>query len=326
MRNKPLDRAYGGLDSERIINNLTTVNLDALQTLYYFINERYQMRNKKDLQRLPAPWTDDPILATYRFTNVRREHDKTSAYLLQQLKLNDISSYSEKIQNIIAFRMFNKIETYEAMEGWVCFDQTYGVERVQAQLRAHTPSDGTYFTNAFLCSGMKRLLNSTYQHKADTTHERVLIAALNPAVPALIQKAKTPQRVILILKKIPGVGDFLAYQMFVDLTYLPEFPFSENEFVMCGPGCKRGLEYLYDDWGGLTPEELMFQLRDNINVLFKRYIDPDWNPRKLFTDLPVEDRTLNVMCLENCMCELHKYIKVSRGEGRPRNKYLGGLS
>jgi hypothetical protein len=39
------------------------------------------------------------------------------------------------------------------------------------------------------------------------------------------------------------------------------------------------------------------------------------------TDLPEEDRYMNVMSLENCMCELGKYMKTKLGVGRPRSRY-----
>ena len=51
---------------------------------------------------------------------------------------------------------------------------------------------------------------------------------------------------------------------------------------------------------------------------------PEYNPEKLFSDLPEYDREMNVMSIENCMCELSKYIKAVNGTGRPRNKYNGG--
>ena len=47
----------------------------------------------------------------------------------------------------------------------------------------------------------------------------------------------------------------------------------------------------------------------------------EYDPYKLFSDLPIYDRCINVMSLENCMCELSKYIKAVKGTGRPRNKY-----
>jgi hypothetical protein len=126
--------------------------------------------------------------------------------------------------------------------------------------------------------------------------------------------AKSPQDVINTFKQVNGINDFLAYQLFVDLTYLEDFPWSENEFVVSGPGCKLGLDYLFQDADGLTYDELLFWLRDNCPIT------REWCMEHM-TDLPEEDRYMNIMSLENCMCELGKYMKTKLGVGRPRNLY-----
>ena len=152
-------------------------------------------------------------------------------------------------------------------------------------------------------------------------------------------KAKDQQEAFDIIKSIRGFADFLAYQVFVDLSYIPDFPFSENEFVVAGPGCKRGLDYIFLDKDGMTYEECIFWLRNHINGGFEggyslfnnSELDDvcdshgwkivEYKPNKLFEDLPEYDRCMNVMSIENCMCELSKYIKAVDGTGRPRNKY-----
>jgi hypothetical protein len=118
------------------------------------------------------------------------------------------------------------------------------------------------------------------------------------------------------IMKIPGFGGFLAYQVFVDLTYIPDFPYSENEFVVSGPGCTRGLKLLFTDFDGLSMEEAIFWLRDNQKSVFQGVDFED-----LFWDLESYDRELNIMCIENLMCELSKLMKYVRGTGRPRNRY-----
>ena len=67
-----------------------------------------------------------------------------------------------------------------------------------------------------------------------------------------------------------AIGKFLVYQVFVDMTYIPYYKFSENEFVLSGPGCDRGIHALCKDLDGLTEEEFMFWLRDNIERILKK--------------------------------------------------------
>ena len=122
----------------------------------------------------------------------------------------------------------------------------------------------------------------------------------------------------------------------MDLSYIKEFPFSENEFVVAGPGCKKGIDYIFTNKDGMTYEECLFWLRDMINYdpnsLFRcdelreweeenGYESREYNRFKLFNDLPEDDRIMNVMSIENCMCELSKYMRAVDGTGRPRNKY-----
>ena len=95
----------------------------------------------------------------------------------------------------------------------------------------------------------------------------------------------------------------------MDLTYIDEFPFSENEFVIAGPGCTYGIEILMENrnnFSGMTSEEIIFWIRDNIHKEFER-LNLEWDPVKLFIDVPEYDKCLNVMMIENCLCEFQKY-------------------
>lgn len=136
-----------------------------------------------------------------------------------------------------------------------------------------------------------------------------------------IKACMTQEGVYNLLRGYLGIGDFLAYQMFVDMTYIEEFPFSENEFTAAGPGCKNGLNELFEDKDGMSYEECLFWVRNNLEQEFIKR-GWKWDAKKLFCDLPEYDRCLNVMSLENCFCELSKYIRAVTGTGRPRKKYV----
>lgn len=78
----------------------------------------------------------------------------------------------------------------------------------------------------------------------------------------------------------------------------------------------------------MTPEECLFWLRDNMNEMFNGLSYGDclpegyeWNPEQLFKDRAVYDRYINVMSLENCFCELSKYMRTYNKTGRPKVKY-----
>ncbi|AIX13099.1 hypothetical protein NW77_091 [Erwinia phage phiEa2809] len=137
----------------------------------------------------------------------------------------------------------------------------------------------------------------------------------------------SPDQVYLkMYNDIEGLGPFLAYQIWVDFTYIEEYPFSENHFTISGPGCRAGIDLLFKNKAGMTHDECIFWLRDNQDEVFGTmgYV------RELFwhAEEP-EDQAMNVMQLENMFCELQKYTRCKQAvaEGKkPRGKvgYDGG--
>jgi hypothetical protein len=47
------------------------------------------------------------------------------------------------------------------------------------------------------------------------------------------------------------------------------------------------------------------------------------DPDQIFSDQDLRHRRLNLMAIENCLCEISKYLKAHHGTGRPRNRYMG---
>src|SRR3546814_13846588 len=65
-----------------------------------------------------GPWTDDPILRTYRFTNSFRAADRVSQYLIREIQYDSARSPdpAEVIFRTLLFKIFNKVETWELLE------------------------------------------------------------------------------------------------------------------------------------------------------------------------------------------------------------------
>jgi alpha-glutamyl/putrescinyl thymine pyrophosphorylase clade 1 len=65
-----------------------------------------------------GPWTSDPILRAYRFTNVFRATDRVSQYLIREVqdRPDRPQAPREVFFRTILFKVFNKIETWEALE------------------------------------------------------------------------------------------------------------------------------------------------------------------------------------------------------------------
>ena len=67
---------------------------------------------------------------------------------------------------------------------------------------------------------------------------------------------------------------------------------------------------------------LNYQITKKFLNLIDYYQIP-WNPDEIFPDIAPEDRYMNIMSLENCMCELDKYNRAYHGKF-VSHKYNGG--
>ncbi len=352
MLTKRSDTPYCGVSESRIKEANPTLSIEVLAHLKTFIRDRYDIHFKKDVQLLPPPWTDNVVLQKGKFTNVRREHDRQTKNYVALTQ--ECTSWYQKFWNTVLFRMFNHANPF-AGEPFdihrLVSDDKY-VENIRARFTKMEQEGVALFTNAFNTGGLKQslgvpegLVDSKYIQldNGDRLDYRQNIEKFRSG--ELKCKAYEPNMGMRIIRAvrhyagstlkslhddvfnaqdqkaayellnsgIRGLSRFLAYQIFVDLTYQPEFPFSENEFTVSGPGCDAGLDLLFTDRDGMTYEECLFWLRDNSAALFH---DIDFN--ELMFDLQPHDRCMNVMSLENCFCELQKYIRarnaIDRGE------------
>ena len=322
MKNKSQDILYCDVSKEKIDSASPRINKENLKHLFEWIKERYEIHLKKDVQKLSKPWTTNKILQNYKFCNVRREQDKESKWLIKNISNNKEINYNNKILNTILFRLTNKSQTTEIF-GVLDFENI-DIEKIRKRLDDFKKKNKNYiyFSNAFFTSGPKTQANKLFPEEKDMTIKMVKLTQKykDKDIVNRIKRARSQKEAYESLISLPGIGEFLAYQIFIDLTYIENFPFSENDFVVAGPGCKKGLNLIFNDFDRLNYAEALFWLRDNQLKIFEKF---GYNPEKLFSDLPIEDRFLNLMSLENCMCEISKYIRAFTNTGRPRIKYSG---
>jgi hypothetical protein len=334
MKNRKADVPYCGVREKKIKSAKPVLNEENFKHLYNFIVRRYLIHVRKDVKKLPAPWTKDPILREFKFTNVRREHDRETKWVIDRIVNNPKLSYENKLMNLALYRMFNKSTTMEIFDSVIDFEIDHGPNfdlwldtvRDLFKLKLQKDPKYTFFTNAFLTCGIKVALGNQKDTNDEFMPMRIIKFAYklwNEGFVDKIKKAKNQQEVFKVIQSWKGLGEFLAYQIYVDMTYIPEFPFSENEFTVSGPGCIKGLKEVFDDFDGMTYDEALFWLRDNIDYEFIKRAWK-WEKDKLFVDLEPHDRHMNVMSLENCHCEISKYIRAHTGTGRPKNKYKAG--
>ena len=86
-------------------------NLDVceenLKLFWYWIYERQNIWYKRFMKKSSAPWTKDPILNDYKFTNVYRELDRVSKWVQDNIIFRDDWNKLQRLFCLISFKLFN---------------------------------------------------------------------------------------------------------------------------------------------------------------------------------------------------------------------------
>jgi hypothetical protein len=114
-------------------------------------------------------------------------------------------------------------------------------------------------------------------------------------------ETKKMQQAFEIIKSFPGLGDFLAYQLLIDINYSTILNFSESEFVVPGPGAKGGVSKCFSDTAGLSNVEIIKLMTDRQEKEFERL---GLSFKSLW------GRKLQLIDCQNLFCEVDKYARV----------------
>jgi hypothetical protein len=154
-------------------------------------------------------------------------------------------------------------------------------------------------------------------HKNDRKHNghlRLLERMIKDDLPGRLQSAETMEQAYQLLRSYPMMGAFLAYQWLIDLNYSPLLNFSEMDFVVPGPGAKRGINKCFNQHAGISEAEIIRWVAERQDDEFRAR---GLKFRNLF------GRPLQLIDCQGLFCEVDKYSRVSNPEitsGRQRIK------
>lgn len=308
--------------------------------------ERYRIHLKKDVEQLPPPWTTQRGF-DIRYCNVKREMDRESRALIASTCSNPDLTLEEKMLNCIIFRLVNKHISYTELGfprklGLLSQDEINQIETRVMQFLAKNP-DYVPWTAAYMVGGAIRGMKSLIPEGCEIKHSLTALLHIWNRLQTEYNvkdalRFDTAQSCLDYMEEqhYPGCSRFLTYQVFLDWTYCPDFPFSEDDGVFSGPGCDGGLwrvycgdtctknEFLYTvKHLGLTPEDLLRIIRRNSERYFK---ECGIELKELLSDLPEEKRYFTLANWENTMCEFQKYWRylnerTDRSRGKKKRYY-----
>lgn len=290
-----------------------TVRQPVYDSYWRFAAERQRIFHRRAAGE-PGPWTEDAILQRYKFCNSYRASDRVSQYLIRHViygrAAQDLSA-EDTFLRIILFRLFSKESTWEALE-----EATGGVRRATFDVRllGEVLEDlrrrQSIYTAAFiLCA------HDPYGHRdKHRNHLELIDRMFRPrGLGRQLTRAKSLADVFAVLKEWPMIGDFMGYQLAIDLNYSDHLDFSENSFTRPGPGAVRGLNKVFSDFGAAKPEQLIMHMVDRQNEEFAR-LGLDWHD--LF------GRPLQAIDCQGLFCETDKYSREAFPELRSNRRRI----
>lgn len=266
--------------------------------VYWHFAVRRQQVLCRRLAGDPPPWTTDAIIARHRFTNPYRVTDRVTQALLRNVQYNQPWSARDLVFRTLLFKIFNREQT------WTVLRDAVGEPRVAT----FNPSTYTKVLTAAknagaIYSGAYIVPNPPYG--AASKHENHLLMVARMIDDGTVDElagVDDLRELFSVLRRVPSLGPFLAFQYAVDINYSAVTRNGENGFVVAGPGARDGLRKCFAElpigaerdvimWVTETQEEHLARLGLSFPYLFGRRLQP-------------------IDC-QNLFCEVDKYARVS---------------
>ncbi len=267
---------------------------------FNFINERHLIHLRR-LRGQEFPWTEDPILQKYKFTNVFRENDKTTVWFRENIR-DPLKDEQDVILATIIFRWFNLIATGEVLKKHYLHrfwdsDLCYKVMKDEPQ----------WITGAYIIktpNGMDKLAGVCWCIDQIMKNHNKFLDDIHEAKDSL-------RKLWEVLLPYPYMGPFMAYEVVTDWrhTWVGKNADDIMDWANPGPGAKRGLNRIYN-----RPVDK--HVKSGQNIVEMRELlkaSPDFLHGQV-PDLEMRD-------IEHSLCEFDKYERVRLGQGKPRSLY-----
>jgi hypothetical protein len=280
--------------------------------LLYFIWEREAIRLARENGH-SAPWTKDPVLAKYKFTNIHRSDDRVSQWVIDKLIEPATARGDEHLWfTLLIARLINWPPTLQALinKGVIpCAPEDFDADMFEHTLERIKNDGKKVYSGAYMLYPTKMEPGG---NKSRAVAKYIIGSAIENAdnVRAALWNADSVmsiEKFVAELSKCFGISTFIAGQVAADLTYTGMDVEDLYTYAPIGPGSSRGLNYLL----GRAPFATWKQKEFNAELsnVYGEIVDK----------LEIVDLTLHDV--QNCMCEFSKYCRAVLSEGKPKTTY-----
>lgn len=242
---------------------------DSAQRFFAYARERHSVYLRR-AQGLPAPWTDDPVLQHYRFTNVFRELDAVTVWFAKHVR-ERYDGAPECLLATVLFRWFNRITTGETLfcqpdlmakrtpfEVFLDGSRSRSLhDRLEYMRSALVKQGPPYVTGSYTVNspgGMNKLDGVLHMFGAFASERDWHARGQQLLVPRFGHTMEGTWR--WLMDGTVGMGPFMAYEVVCDLRYteLLEYAADVNSWASAGgPGARRGAARILGKGTTTTP-------------------------------------------------------------------------
>lgn len=269
------------------------------------ISERFNALCKRLAGVPPQEWYPNyPWMFDYRITNIHREADRISQYLIRDVikvgeKLN--LSHNDIFLRVITYRIFNRDDLWKKLENQfgVITCSNFPKKEISKFLSDLLNKKELIFNPAYIVC-------TTLIQKGTLKHDfylDLIESLMTDHAPDKIIAAKSINEIYRYLKSFLGIGPFLAVQFTEDLLYTTLANYQENTFMPeeLGKGSVRGLKKLFPNIGNDFHDGVKWLL-ENLDRGFAKY---GLQPPKLCGFWPMKiSSVLSVLCEGDKLCRV----------------------
>ena len=294
------------------------------KAFFDYLNEREEVRLRKEAGLSVGfgvkAWTEDPILQTYKFTNVRRHHDRTSDQLRKLFyRKNFHDDRRSVLMNCALYRYFGTWEFAEAV-GWQDYED-FDFEGIKELAAERLADHERVFTGAYV------ITNQGISAPKQEVVVDIFLSGLHKATPSLLElmaRTQSWKQVATQMRTLMGFGGtgFMTKEVLLDTTYTgfwdniyesPEdgtfsFPNDWWKWTPIGPGALRGAARVL----GYTSATPLKEVQAGI-IIENLYLNQLFWFKHPFKLCPTD--------IQFGLCEFDKYERVRLGQGKPRSRY-----
>lgn len=287
--------------------------LPRAKAFYAFMVEREEIRLRKEAG-LPRPWTKDEILDTYKFTNVRRENDRTSKEFAAFYKQHVTSDtrWDIILLNCGIARYFGRSEFLISL-GW---QKDFNADKIVRHAQRRKAEGKRVFTGAYVITNQ-----GISAPKEEVVVERFLSGLSYMAASLIINinNHESWEKFISQMMTLNGFGGsgFMAKEVTLDLIMATNWtPKDWNTWSPSGPGARRGAARVMGIDEPKSPSGMVYfrSAPRTLEIMLELY--------ELRRELwPLKHIALRLTDIQFQLCEFDKYERVRLGQGRPRSRY-----